>query len=102
MALRPSCRRGLEWTAPRSKRFARAFQWRKLLESGAYGTIDETAEAEKINASYVCRILRMTLLAPDIIEAVLDGRQPAGMTLAVLMRPFSVGWGEQRARISRS
>lgn len=49
------------------------FRWRKLLETGAYGTIEELAEAEKINPSYISRVLRMTLLAPDIVEAVLKG-----------------------------
>jgi len=53
------------------------------------------AAAEKINSSYVSRVLRLTLLAPDIVEAILDGRQPAGMALAGLMKPFAVGWGEQ-------
>ena len=77
------------------KALARAFRWRKLLETGVYPTIDEMAAAEKINASYVCRVLRLTLLAPDIVEAILDGRQPAGMTLAGLMRPFEVEWEEQ-------
>lgn len=77
------------------KALARAFRWRKLLETGAYATIDEMAAAEKINASYVCRVLRLTLLAPEIVEAILNGRQPAEMTLAVLMRPFPAGWGEQ-------
>ena len=60
-------------------------------------TVDEIAEAEKINPSYVSRVLRLTLLAPDVVEAILDGRQPAEMTLAVLMRPFAVGWERQRA-----
>ena len=55
------------------KALARAFRWRKLLEAGAYGTIEELAEAEKINPSYVSRILRLTLLAPDIVELVLNG-----------------------------
>ena len=77
------------------KALARGFRWRKLLETGVYGTIEEIAAAEKINSSYVSRLLRMTLLAPDIVEAILDGRQPAEMTLAVLMRPFPVGWTEQ-------
>jgi hypothetical protein len=77
------------------KALARAFRWRKLLESGAYGTVEELATAEKISASYVSRVLRLTLLAPDIVEAVLDGRQPAEMTLAALMRPFAVGWEGQ-------
>ena len=53
------------------------------------------AAAEKINASYVSRVLRLTLLAPDIVEAILDGRQSAEITLAVLMRPFAVEWREQ-------
>jgi hypothetical protein len=54
------------------------------------------AAAEMSDASYVGRVLRLTLLAPDIVEAILDGRQPAEMTLAVLMRPFAVEWREQR------
>ena len=77
---------------------ARAFRWRRLLETGAYATIDEMAAAERINASYVCRVLRLTLLAPDIVEAILDGRQPAGMTLAMLMKPLAVGWRDQLQR----
>jgi len=63
--------------------------------AGAFATVEEIADAEKINASNVGRILRLTLLAPDIVDAILDGRQPAEMTLAVLMRPFAVGWAEQ-------
>ncbi len=53
------------------------------------------ATAERINASYICRVLRLTLLVPDIVEAILNGRQPAEVTLAALMRPFEVEWGEQ-------
>ena len=59
-------------------------------------TIDELAAAEKINSSYVSRLLRLTLLAPDIVEAILDGRQPDGITLPGLMEPFFVEWGRQR------
>ena len=77
------------------KALARAFRWRKLLEGGAYGTIEELAVAERINSSYVSRILRLTLLAPGIVEEILDGRQPAEMTLAALMKPFPVSWVEQ-------
>ena len=83
------------------KALARAFRWRKLLEMGAFGTIEEIAAAEKINASYVGRVLRLTLLAPAIVEAILDGRQPAEMTLAVLMRPFSVEWAEPAKGLSQ-
>ena len=77
------------------KALARAFGWRKLLETGVYGTIEELAGAEKINSSYVSRILRLTLLAPQIVEAILDGRQPEKMTQVVLMEPLSVYWAEQ-------
>ena len=90
------------WVSPRTridntmiKAIARGFRWRKLLETGVYGTIEEIAAAEKINSSYVSRLLRMTLLAPNIVEAILDGRQPTKVTLAVLMRPFPVAWEEQ-------
>jgi hypothetical protein len=69
--------------------------WRQLLENGKDATIAEIAAAEKISESYVGRVLRLTLLAPDIVEAILGGRQPAEMTLALLMRPFSVRWKEQ-------
>ena len=58
------------------KAVARAFRWRRMLEAGRYATINEIAAAEKINSSYVSRMLRLTLLAPDIVEAILDGRQP--------------------------
>lgn len=96
------------WAPPRAridnalvKALARAHRWRKLLETGAYSTIEEIAAAEKINASYISRILRLTLVAPDIVEAILDGRQPAGLTLPVLLRPFPVEWEEQRGVVWR-
>jgi hypothetical protein len=78
------------------KALARAFRWRRMLETGRYGTIDELAAAEKINSSYVSRLLRLTLLAPDIVEAILDGRQPEGINLPGLMEPFPVAWERQR------
>ena len=74
------------------KALARAFRWRKMLEAGRYATIGEIAAAEKINDSFVSRMLRLTLLAPDIVEAILDGRQPAALTLPGLMEPFPVEW----------
>jgi hypothetical protein len=84
----------------RVKAIARAFRWRAMLENGTHATIAEIAAAENINESYVGRVLRLTLLAPDIIEAVLNGRQPGGLTLAVAMQRFPAGWREQRAKMS--
>jgi hypothetical protein len=78
------------------KAVARAFRWRRMLESGQFATIKDLAAAEKINSSYVSRVLRLTLLAPDIVEAILDGRQPAKMALPDLMKCFEVEWGRQQ------
>ncbi len=78
------------------KAVARAFRWRRMIEAGRFGTIDELAAAEKINSSYVSRLLRLTLLAPDIVDAILNGQQPEGMTLPGLMEPFPVEWNAQR------
>jgi hypothetical protein len=74
------------------KALARAFRWRKLLETGAYGTIAELAATEKINLSYVSRVLRLTLLAPDVVEAILEGRQGLEMTPRALMAAFPMEW----------
>ena len=84
------------------KAIARAFRWRDMLESGEYATIREIAAAEKIGETYVGRVLRLTLLAPDIVEAILNRRQPTEFTLAVLMRPFPVGWLAQQETMFRS
>ena len=78
------------------KAIARAFRWRDMLESGEYATIREIAAAEKINEFYVGRVLRLTLLGPDIVDAILGGRQPAGLQLDNLMKRFPVIWQEQR------
>lgn len=82
------------------KAVARAFVWREMLENGTHATIAEIAAAEKINESYVGRVLRLTLLAPDIVEAILGGRQPAELRLERLLRQFSIGWREQRAEMN--
>jgi hypothetical protein len=72
-----------------------------MMEAGRYGTIDELAAAEKINSSYVSRLLRLTLLAPNIVEAILDGRQAEGMTLPGLMGPLPMEWLDQRVALGR-
>ena len=78
------------------KALARAFRWRRMMEAGRYGTINELAAAEKINSSYISRLLRLTLLAPDIVDAILNGQQPELMTLPALMEPFPGEWEIQR------
>lgn len=78
------------------KAIARAFRWRDMLEGGEYATIREIAEAEKINETYVGRVLRLTLLAPDIVEAIVGGQQPRELQLRRLLRQFPLGWREQR------
>jgi hypothetical protein len=79
------------------KAIARAFRWRKLLENGDYTTIREIANSETINETYVGRLLRLTLLRPDIVEAILDGRHPAGLRIDVLMKQIPASWAEQRS-----
>jgi hypothetical protein len=93
---------GQPWTPPRAridstlvKAIARAFRWQKLLETGVYASIEEIAKAEDINPSYVSRILRLTLLAPTIVQTILDGRHSSDVTLSCVMKPFSVIWNEQ-------
>ena len=77
------------------KALARAFRWKRMLESGEATTIAELAERDGIAVSYVTRLLRLTLLAPDIVEAILDGRQGPAVTLARLMEPFPLEWEAQ-------
>jgi hypothetical protein len=82
------------------KATARAFRWQAMLENGTCATISEISASEKINETYVGRVLRLTLLEPAIVEAILNGRQPTGLQLDRLMRRFPVGWREQRATFS--
>ena len=84
------------------KAIGRAFRWRDMLESGTHMTIAEIAVAEKINESYVGRILRLTLLAPETVDAIINGRKIADITLAMLMRPFPVRWKDQLETSSRN
>lgn len=77
------------------KALARAFRWKRLLESGEFTTIAELAEREGIAPSYMTRVLRLTLLAPDIVDAILDGKQGPGVTLARVLAPFPAEWSGQ-------
>jgi hypothetical protein len=83
-----------------AKALARAFRWKQRLDDGTYATVGELAKAERINESYVTRILRLNLLAPDIIEAALDGRST--LTVQALSERISGIWGEQRALLARA
>ena len=77
------------------KAIARAHRWRVMIEQGPYPSITELAKAEGVNQSYACRLLRLTLLAPEIIDAILNGAQPPPLQLAHLLRPFPVRWAQQ-------
>lgn len=78
------------------KALARAFRWKRMLESGEFSTVGELAEREEIAVSYLTRVLRLTLLAPDIVEAILDGTQEPGRTLSQLLEPLPTDWQSQR------
>ena len=97
---------GAPWSAPRAridntlvKALARAHRWKKMLDDGRYGSVTELAAGEKLDRGYLGRILMLTLLAPDIVEAVMDGRQPAELGVHVLREGFPVEWGEQRSAL---
>jgi hypothetical protein len=77
------------------KAIVRAHRWRDMMESGDYATVRDLAKAEAINESYLGRVLRLTLLAPKIIEAILEGKQPATLELDDLMQLFPIEWDKQ-------
>ncbi len=77
----------------------RAHRWRRLLDEGRYRSAGELAEAEGVTRSFVTRLLRLTLLAPDIQEMILEGRQPKDMQPEELTRTVPNGWQEQRLRL---
>lgn len=91
------------WAKPRSgvddslvKTLAQAFQWQQLLDDGQYATVGDLANARKLDQSFVSRILRLTLLAPDIVEAILDGTQAPAMQRQNLLHGFPLEWDKQR------
>jgi len=77
------------------KALARAFRWKRMLESDEFATIAELAEREGIAPSYMTRVLRLTLLAPDMVETILDGKQGPEVTLARVLEPFPEEWDAQ-------
>jgi len=71
-----------------------------MLESNLFASVRELAKAEKINESYLCRVLRLNLLSPEITEAILNGRQPDGLELAKLLKSLPLEWEQQRRLFS--
>jgi len=84
------------------KALARAYRWKRMLESAEFATIAELAEGERIAPSYMTRILRLTLLVPDIVEAILDGNKGREVTLARVLEPFPISWEQQFKSFSRA
>jgi ParB-like chromosome segregation protein Spo0J len=78
------------------KALVRAHRWRRQIENGLAKSITDLAEQEGVTDAYVCRLLPLTCLAPDIVEAILDGRQPRGLRLAEMLGNGPGGWDEQR------
>jgi len=79
------------------KALARAFRWKRMLDDGRYSSIRELAKAENVNRAYVARVLNLTMLAPSLVEAVLDGRQPKGLTLPAVVEDVPAIWADQTA-----
>jgi hypothetical protein len=84
------------------KAIVRAHRWRDMLESGRHATVRDLAKAEAINESYLGRILRLTLLSPTIVDAILEGRQPATLELDDLLKQFPIEWDQQFGRLTKA
>ena len=84
------------------KALVRAHRWRRRIESGQAKSVSDLAEQEGVTDAYVCRLLPLTYLAPDIVEAVLDGRQPKGLRLAEMLGNGPLSWNDQRERLGFS
>jgi hypothetical protein len=78
------------------KAVVRAHRWREMLESGEYASAADLAKAEKVNDSYLSRVLRLTLLAPAIVQAIVDGQQPSTLQVDDLLKPLPAGWELQK------
>ena len=84
------------------KAIVRAHRWRDMLESGNYATVRDLAKAETIDEVYLGRVLRLTLLAPKIVEAILEGKHPATLELDDLLKQFPIEWEQQRGRLTEA
>ena len=79
------------------KALARAFRWKRMLESGEFATIADLAEQEKIAPSYMTRVMRLTLLAPELIERLLSGDRGLFISMANVLATFPSEWESQKA-----
>lgn len=77
------------------KALARAFRYQRMLDEGRYASISEMATAERIERGYLGSLLRLTLLAPEIVEAILDDRHLHERGLPRLLCPFPLDWSSQ-------
>ncbi|MBZ0272968.1 hypothetical protein K8I61_13095 [bacterium] len=75
---------------------ARAFRWKELLETGQVASMSELAKIFRVDASYLSRILRLTLLAPDIVEFILEGQEPSGLSLSKITKHIPLLWLDQK------
>lgn len=78
------------------KALGRAFRWKRLLDDGTYASVSDIARTEKLDRTYVGDVLRLTLLAPQIVEAILEGRQGEGVMLPSLLKAWPIEWTSQR------
>jgi hypothetical protein len=97
-AMVPGCEPTRDETLVRA--LVKAHRWRRRIESGGAKSITDLAEQEGVTIAYVCRLLPLTCLAPDIVEVILDGRQPKGLRPSELLGNGLLGWEEQRRRLS--
>ena len=79
------------------KALTRAFRYQRMLDEGRYASITEMAGAEKIERGYLGSLLRLTLLAPEVLHSLLDGLAPADLMLPRLLEPFPASWAKQRS-----
>lgn len=84
---------------PMIKTLGKAFYWKRLIDEGVYATAADLARALKVESGWAAEVLRMTMLAPDIVEAIFEGRQPRHLNLHALRGRQDLlprDWCEQR------
>jgi hypothetical protein len=88
-------RRGATIDNSMVKLLVRGFRWQRMLYEGKFTSIEDLSAAEKINPSYVSRVLRLAFLSPKVVQAIMDGKQPAWLTMKELLKPSTADWSEQ-------